>query len=213
MLVQSLKRYNQLNLRNLLKLRNNSKIYIYPNFNGIGLSLFVFFCFLISVFYESNSGLLLSIIIFFIFFISILISHQNITNLKISSFNEFYLEANKNKNLTFIIENLSKEKKLNININCQKLNLGNFNFLKKISYFKLNYYKKLRGIYLLDMISLHSIYPFGIIKTKINYKLDCDIIVYPKSIKPNQELLNEFIIDKYIEADDLIKLLYLFEIS
>jgi len=202
MLVQSLKRYNQINFRNFFKLKNNSKIYIYPNFNGIGLSLFIFFCFLISVFYESNSGLLLSIIIFFIFFISILISHQNITNLKISSFNEFYLEAKKNKNLTFIIENLSKEKKLNININYQKKNLGNFNFLKKISYFKLNYNKKLRGIYPLDILSLDSIYPFGIIKTKINYKLDCDIIVYPKSIKPNQELLNEFNIDKYIEADD-----------
>ena len=119
MLVQSQKRYNQLNFRNFLKLRNNSKIYIYPNFNGIGLSLFVFFCFLISVFYESNSGLLLSIIIFFIFFISILISHQNINNINISSFNEYYVEANKNKNLKFIIENLSKEKKLNININCQ----------------------------------------------------------------------------------------------
>ena len=60
-------RYNQINLRNFFKLKNNSKIYIYPNFNGIGLSLFIFFCFLISVFYESNSGLLLSIIIFFIF--------------------------------------------------------------------------------------------------------------------------------------------------
>ena len=52
------------------------------------------------------------------------------------------------------------------------------------------------------MISLNSIYPFGIIKTKINYKIDCHIIVYPKSIKPNQELLNEFNIDNYIEADD-----------
>ena len=202
MSIQSLNRFNQINFKNFFKLKNNSKIYIYPNFNGIGLSLFVFFCFLVSVFYENNSGLLLSIIIFFIFFISILISHQNINNLKISSSNEYYVEANKNKNLTFIIENLSKEKKLNININYQKQNIGNFNFFKKINFFNLNYNKKLRGVYLLDTITLNSIYPFGVIKTKVNRNPDCDIIVYPQSIKPNQELLNEFNIDKSIDADD-----------
>ena len=202
MSVLSLKRFNQINFKNFFKLRNNSKIYIYPNFNGIGLSLFVFFCFLISVFYENNSGLLLSIIIFFIFFISILISHQNINNLKISSLNEYYVEANKNKSLIFIIENLSKEKKLNVNINYQKENIGNFNFFKKINYFNLNYNKKLRVVYLLDTITLNSIYPFGVIKTKINHNPDCDIIVYPQSIKPNQELLNEFNINKSIDADE-----------
>ena len=202
MSIQSLNRFNQINFKNFFKLKNNSKIYIYPNLNGIGLSLFVFFCFLVSVFYENNSGLLLSIIIFFIFFISILISHQNINNLKISSSNEYYVEANKNKNLTFIIENLSKEKKLNIDIYFQKQNIGNYNFSKKINNFKLNYNKKLRGVYLLDTITLNSIYPFGVIKTKINHKPDCDIIVYPQSIKPNLELLNEFNIDKSIDADD-----------
>ncbi len=202
MSVQSLNRINQINFKNFFKLKNNSKIYIYPNLNGIGLSLFVFFCFLISVFYENNSGLLLSIIIFFIFFISILISHQNINNLKINSLNEYYVEANKNKKLTLVIENLSKEKKLNIDINCQKQKIGNYNFFKKINYFNLNYNKKLRGVYLLDTITLNSIYPFGVIKTKTNHKPDCDIIVYPQSIKPNQELLNEFNIDKSNNADD-----------
>ena len=202
MLIQSLNRFNQINFKNFFKLKNNSKIYIYPNLNGIGLSLFVFFCFLISVFYENNSGLLLSIIIFFIFFISILISHQNINNLKISSLNEYYVEANKNKKLTFVIENLSKEKKLNIDINFQKQNIGNYNFSKKINNFKLNYNKKLRGVYLLDTITLNSIYPFGVIKTKINHNPDCNIIVYPQSIKPNQELLNEFNINKSIDADE-----------
>ena len=202
MSIQSLNRFNQINFKNFFKLKNNSKIYIYPNLNGIGLSLFVFFCFLISVFYENNSGLLLSIIIFFIFFVSILISHQNINNLKISSLNEYYVEANKNKKLTFVIENLSKEKKLNIDINFQKQNIGNYNFSKKINNFKLNYNKKLRGVYLLDTITLNSIYPFGVIKTKINHNPDCNIIVYPQSIKPNQELLNEFNINKSIDADE-----------
>ena len=202
MSIQSLNRFNQINFKNFFKLKNNSKIYIYPNLNGIGLSFFVFFCFLISVFYENNSGLLLSIIIFFIFFVSILISHQNINNLKISSLNEYYVEANKNKKLTFVMENLSKEKKLNININYQKQNIGNYNFSQKINNLKLNYNKKLRGVYLLDTITLNSIYPFGVIKTKVNHNPNCDIIVYPQSIKPNQELLNEFNIHKSIDADE-----------
>ena len=98
MVTQSIFRFKEVNFKNFFKPKNNSKIYIYPNFNGIILGLFIFFCFLISVFYENNSGLLLSIIIFFIFFISILISHQNINNLKLSFLNEYYLEASQNKN-------------------------------------------------------------------------------------------------------------------
>ena len=34
-----------------LKEKNRSKIIIFPNWNGVGLGFFVFFCFLISVFY------------------------------------------------------------------------------------------------------------------------------------------------------------------
>ena len=60
-----------------IKEKNRTKIIIYPNWSGFGVGLFVFFCFLISVFYENNFALLLSIIIFFIFFISIFISNQN----------------------------------------------------------------------------------------------------------------------------------------
>ena len=33
-----------------LKNKNQTKIYIYPNFNGLGLALFIFFNFLIAVF-------------------------------------------------------------------------------------------------------------------------------------------------------------------
>ena len=57
------------NFKSFFNLKKNAKIYIYPNLNGLGLGLFIFFCFLISVFYEINSGLLISIVIFFVFFI------------------------------------------------------------------------------------------------------------------------------------------------
>ena len=53
-----------INFKSFLNLKKDAKIYIYPNLNGLGLGLFIFFCFLISVFYENNSGLLISIVIF-----------------------------------------------------------------------------------------------------------------------------------------------------
>ena len=199
---QSALRFVDINFKSFIKFKKNRKIYIYPNFNGIGLAIFIFFCFLISVFYENNSGLLLSIVIFFIFFISILISHQNINNLKLNYNNVFYTEADRKEKLGFVILNLSKDKNLNINITYNNSNLGNFNFLKRISSFNLNYFKDIRGVYSLDDISLNSIYPFGVINTKVSFKPNCEVIVYPKSLKPNQDLLNEFNINKYINADE-----------
>ena len=202
MIKQSALRFVDINFKRLIKFKKKSKIYIYPNLNGIGLATFIFFCFLISVFYENNSGLLLSIVIFFIFFISILISHQNINYLKLNYNNVFYVEADQKEKLGFTILNLSKEKKLNINITYNNSNVGNFNFLKRISLFNLNYINNSRGVYELDNISLNSIYPFGVINTKVSFKPNCEIIVYPKSLRPNQDLLNEFNIKKDIKADE-----------
>ena len=97
-----------------LKNKKQTKIYIYPNYNGLGLALFIFFNFLIAVFYENNFGLLLSIIIFFTFFISIFISHQNLNNLYINENAEYFIESEKNENIDIIIVNSSNDKKLNI---------------------------------------------------------------------------------------------------
>ena len=76
------------------------------------------------------------------------------------------------------------------------------NFFKKINTIKIDYNKKYRGNYSLENISLNSVYPFGVIKTKVNYKPECEIIVYPESKKPNQDLLNEYNINKFIDADE-----------
>ena len=99
MLVKAIQKFPS--LKDLILSLNQNKIYIYPNLNGIVLGLFIFFCFLISVFYQINSGLLVSIIIFFIFFISIFVSHQNINNLEINFNKEYLLEAEQNEILNF----------------------------------------------------------------------------------------------------------------
>ena len=65
------------------------RIFIYPNLSGLILGVFVFFCFLISIFYENNFALLISIIIFSIFFISIIISNQNLSNIDLILSDDF----------------------------------------------------------------------------------------------------------------------------
>ena len=180
-----------------LKNKNKTKIFIYPNLNGLGLALFIFFNFLIAVFYENNFGLLLSIVIFFIFFISIFISHQNLNNLNLNEVTENFIESEKNEKLKMSIINSSNDKKLNIDIDYDKETIGNFNFLNKINYFSIPIKLKERGVSSFKRFCIKSIYPFGIIRTKIYVHLKSVIYVYPKAIKPPENLLNEFNISNY----------------
>ena len=200
MLVKAIQKFPS--LKDLIPSLNQNKIYIYPNLNGIGLGLFIFFCFLISVFYQINSGLLVSIIIFFIFFISIFVSHQNINNLEINFNKEYLLEAEQNEILNFQILNSTDEKKLNIDIVHNNKKIGNFNFKKKLTSLKLEYQNSIRGEFYLDKLILKSIYPFGVIRTKTNFYPKTKIIVYPKKIKPTDSLLSEFAISKNIKLDE-----------
>ena len=99
-----------------IKKKNRSKIIIYPNLNGFSVGILVFFCFLISVFYENNFALFLSIIIFFIFFISIFISNQNLNHLDVHWKDEYFLEQNKYEKIDLQILSDTNEKKLNIDL-------------------------------------------------------------------------------------------------
>jgi len=200
MLVKTLQNFPS--LKDLISPLNQNKIYIYPNLNGIGLGLFIFFCFLISVFYQINSGLLVSIIIFFIFFISIFVSHQNINQLKINFQKEYLIEAEKNETINFKILNLTDEKKLNIDVIYNNKKLGNFNFKKKLTALKLEHQNNLRGEFYLNKLILKSIYPFGVIRTKTNFYPNSKLIIYPKKIKPIDSLLREFVISKTIKQDE-----------
>ena len=185
-----------------LKEKNRSKIIIFPNWNGVGLGFFVFFCFLISVFYENNFGLLLSIIIFFIFFISIFVSNQNLNHLTINALDNYYIEANKNEAIDIQIVNHVNEKKLNIDLDYKNSNLKELNFPKKLNQLKLYDQYSDRGIFSISRIILKSIYPFGIIRTKRYFDAKSKIVVYPKKLKPNIDMLNEFNINLKGHAND-----------
>ncbi len=202
MVNQLVQRLTNLDFKYLINLNKKHKIYIYPNFQGLLSGLFVFFCFLISVFYENNSGLLISIIIFFIFFISIFVSHQNINHLRINFLTEYLIEADKTELINFKIINETKEKKLNIDLEINKSILGNFNLPDKIKEFKIKYNNSKRGVYTLNKIFLKSIYPFGIIRTKISYQPLSKVYVFPKKLIPNQELLMEFKIQRNDNSDE-----------
>jgi len=147
--------FNHQIFENILN-KNRSKIIIYPNLNGLSVGVLVFFCFLISVFYENNFALLLSIIIFFIFFISIFISNQNLNNLNI------------------------------------QWKDGNFNFLKRFNKIFIPFFNEKRGAFKIQRLRLKSTYPFGIIRTKRFFDCESKLIVFPRMLKPNQDLLNEF---------------------
>ena len=185
-----------------LKDKNSSKIIIYPNWNGVGLGFFIFFCFLISVFYENNFGLLISIIIFFIFFISIFVSNQNLNHLSMSVLDYYYIESTKDERIDIQIINHINEKKLNIDLNYKKLNLKGLNFTKKLNLIRLNDKYFERGTISIPNIVLTSIYPFGIIRTKRYFKIKSKIFVFPKKIKPNINLLNEFNINLKGQANN-----------
>ena len=185
-----------------LKEKNRSKIIIFPNWNGVGLGFFVFFCFLISVFYENNFGLLLSIIIFFIFFISIFVSNQNLNHLTINALDNYYIEANKNEAIDIQIVNHVNEKKLNIDLDYKNSNLKELNFPKKLNQLKLYDQYSERGIFSISRIILKSIYPFGIIRTKRYFNAKSKIVVYPKKLQPNIDMLNEFNINLKGHAND-----------
>ena len=187
--------------KNLIN-KKQTKIYIYPNLNGLGLALFIFFNFLIAVFYGNNFGLLLSIIIFFTFFISIFISHQNLNNLNINENAEYLIESEKNQKIDIIIVNSSNDKKLNIDIDYDNKTIGNFNFINKINNFSHPIKLKERGVFPFKRFCIKSIYPFGIIRTKIYFHLRSLIYVYPKAVRPPENLLFEFNISNTNSSND-----------
>ena len=192
MIVKTINRIISNPIFNSIKEKNKSKIFIYPNWNGIGLGFFLFLCFLVAVFYEINFSLLLSIILFFIFFISIFISHQNLNNLSIHFLDHYFIEADKNTKIEFQIKNHSKDKKLNIEVDYENKNTGSFNLIEKSIFYKINYLIRERGTLNLSRIVLKSVYPFGIIRTKKYFENNSKLIIYPKSIQPTQDLLIEF---------------------
>jgi len=185
------------NLFNSLNFSKREKIIIYPNLPGFILGLFVFFCFLISIFYENNFALLISIVIFFVFFISIIISNQNLSKIEITASNEILIPANEHSSITANISNNSNAKKLNINYYLDNQFKGNTNFEKGLGQLKIDYFKKTRGVFKINEVMIKSIFPFGIIKTKRKYQLNKDIYVYPAPKKNNLDILSRFNFDNF----------------
>ena len=185
------------NLFNSLNFSKREKIIIYPNLPGFILGLFVFFCFLISIFYENNFALLISIVIFFVFFISIIISNQNLSKIEITASNEILIPANEHSSINVNISNSSNAKKLNINYYLDNQFKGNTNFEKGLGQLKIDYFKKTRGVFKINEVMIKSVFPFGIIKTKRKYQLNKDIYVYPAPKKNNLDILSRFNFDNF----------------
>ena len=180
------------NFSSFLKIKKNQRIIIYPNLSGFTLGIFVFFCFLISVFYENNFALLISIIIFFIFFISIIVSNQNLDNLNLIAEDFYLISENEKNNLVFEIFNNSENNKLNIDVFYEKKFNGNYNFKSGTNTIKIEFVGEKRGIVNLDNIILKSVFPFGVINTRKKIGINKKIYVYPTPKNKYLDIFAEF---------------------
>ena len=180
------------NFFSFFKIKKNKRIIIYPNLSGFTLGIFVFFCFLISVFYENNFALLISIIIFFIFFISIIVSNQNLDNLNLISEDFYLISENEKNNLVFEIFNNSENNKLNIDVFYEKKFNGNYNFKSGTNTIKIEFVGEKRGIVNLDNIILKSVFPFGVINTRKKIRINKKIYIYPTPKNKYLDIFAEF---------------------
>ena len=102
------------------------------------------------------------------------------------------MEKNKYEKIYLQILNETNEKKLNIDLVYQDKTIGNFNFLEKFNKIFIPLFNEKRGAFKIQGLRLKSTYPFGIIRTKRFFDSKSKLIVFPKTIRPNQDLMNEF---------------------
>ena len=178
---------------------NRRNLYIFPNFKGFQIASLIFFCFAVSIFYQNNFGLLLSIILFFIYFISIIISYQNLLNINLNVVDKL-LPAQQKVKINYLIKCEEKRERLNINFDIGKTSINSdINIQKKI---KLNFVFDKRGIQEVPNLNVRSVFPFGIINTFSRIFFKEKIIIYPKPIKPGDDLLESLFDDKLNEGFD-----------
>ena len=178
---------------------NRRNLYIFPNFKGFQIGSLIFFCFAVSIFYQNNFGLLLSIILFFIYFISIIISYQNLLNINLNVVDKL-LPAQQKVKINYLIKCKEKRERLNINFDIGKTSINSdINIQKKI---KLNFVFDKRGIQEVPNLNVRSEFPFGIINTFSKILFKEKITIYPKPIKPSDDLLESLFDDKLNEGFD-----------
>ena len=178
---------------------NRRNLYIFPNFKGFQIASLIFFCFAVSIFYQNNFGLLLSIILFFIYFISIIISYQNLLNINLNVIDKL-LPAQQKVKINYLIKCKEKRERLNINFDIGKTSINSdINIQRKI---KLNFVFDKRGIQEVPNLNVRSEFPFGIINTFSKIFFKEKITIYPKPIKPSDDLLESLFDDKLNEGFD-----------
>ena len=178
---------------------NRRNLYIFPNFKGFQIASLIFFCFAVSIFYQNNFGLLLSIILFFIYFISIIISYQNLLNINLNVVDKL-LPAQQKVKINYLIKCKEKRERLNINFDIGKTSINSdINIQRKI---KLNFVFDKRGIQEVPNLNVKSEFPFGIINTFSKIFFKEKITIYPKPIKPSDDLLESLFDDKLNEGFD-----------
>ena len=110
---------------------------------------------------------------------------------------EEYIEEGKSSYVSINLKNIKNEKKINLDIELDGQEIGNFNFLKTLNEIRVKKVFKDRGIKQISNLIIKSDFPFGVIKTKRSIEIKNKVFVYPKPIRPSENLfINQNILDR-----------------
>ena len=104
------------------------------------------------------------------------------------------IEAGTEEKIKIQLKNLSNTKKLNINLKEKSGNPINIKTIENSQIIDFPVFFKERGNFFLPIINIFSDFPFGIIRCSSYWKFN-NKVVYPKPIKPKNEILYQFKLD------------------
>ena len=174
---------------------NRKNIYIFPTKDGFQLGLFLITALIASTIYQINLGLIILVTLSVLFFLSILITYENLNHIQIKDY-ENIIDSNGKEPLKLIINNSSKQKKINLNIidNKDVLKSETFNLNTGSNVITFNNPFLKRGCYDYPLLKIQTIFPFGITKAWNWFQLKERFYVYPSPIMYFKDL-NHFLVE------------------
>jgi len=174
---------------------NRKNIYIFPTKDGFQLGLFLITALIASTIYQINLGLIILVTLSVLFFLSILITYENLNHIQIKDY-ENIIDSNGKEPLKLIINNSSKQKKINLNIidNKDVLKSETFNLNTGANIISFNNPFLKRGCYDYPLLKIQTVFPFGITKAWNWFQLKERFYVYPSPIMYFKDL-NHFLVE------------------
>ena len=182
---------------------NRKNIYIFPTKDGFQLGLFLITALIASTIYQINLGLIILVTLSVLFFLSILITYENLNQIKIQT-HENIIDSHGKEPLTFILQNLATQQKINLKITDQQNELisQSFNLSIGANVIKIKNPFLKRGCYEYPLLKIETLFPFGITRAWNWFQLKNKFYVYPAPIMYFKDL-NHFLVETVKYQSDL----------